>query len=696
MQALHSHFSPGNASTLIRRRLSAGWVRIRLKMTAMRPNRFRLYADEGEGFRPEKCLLNLEAAGAVDFDGFVHITFPVSALRFDPPIEAGEFQLESLQIDPLTSLQAFGHALVSKVKLLRKYRHSKQALWRALGMLTRGDLARIRHKLFRGLNGPDLEAREPYDEAQAYDAWRQSRRLTDQDRAGLRAEAAALADPPLFSVLLTLSGKQESAARRSIDSVLQQTYPFWELCIPFDVSAEDAVNSMLAEIAQRDARVQLVEIDYSSGTAAAVNAALACATGKYITLLDEGDELAEHALSKLSEATVRNSNVDMLYADEDCVTPEGKHVAPYFKPGWSPESLLAWMYTGRPGVYRTSLVRELGDFRAEFDAAYEYDLVLRMAARSPQVGRVADVLYHRGKTSAEQRSAPRYVRFALRGAPTVSIIIASACRRVRIRGKRTYYLLKCLESIKKSTWRHYQIVVLHGRQVPALVASELKQEGVVHVVYESPFNWSQAMNQGAALAQGEHLLFLNDDVEVITPDWLERLLEFSQQSPVGAVGAKLFFPSGRIQHAGVAVLDGRPLHPFYSHSGEHPGYFNNLLFPRNCSAVTGACLMTRAEVFREAGGFDEALPLNYNDVDYCLRLIANGKRVGCTPYARLYHHELGTRPAGVRPEETAALQQRWGKAWASDLYYNPHLSPSHFDYRIRSVTGESAGRHGPK
>ena len=193
------------------------------------------------------------------------------------------------------------------------------------------------------------------------------------------------------------------------------------------------------------------------------------------------------------------------------------------------------------------------------------------------------------------------------------------------------------------------------------------------------------MNQGAALARGEHLLFLNDDVEVITPDWLERMLEFSQQPAVGAVGATLFFPGGRFQHAGVAVLGGRPLHPFYSHRGDHPGYFNGLLTPRNCSAVTGACLMTRADVFHSAGGFDERFPLNYNDVDYCLRIISAGRRVVCTPHARLYHHELGTRPAEVRPAEWDAFLRRWGAAWAEDPYYNPNLSTEHFDYRIRAA-----------
>ena len=190
------------------------------------------------------------------------------------------------------------------------------------------------------------------------------------------------------------------------------------------------------------------------------------------------------------------------------------------------------------------------------------------------------------------------------------------------------------------------------------------------------------MNQGASLARGEHLLFLNDDIEVVTADWLERLLEFSQQPEVGAVGAKLFFPGGRLQHAGVAVLGGRPAHPFYGHCGDHPGYFHSLLIPRNCSAVTGACLMTRADVFRSLGGFDESFPLNYNDVDYCLRLIAGGRRVVCTPYARLCHHELGTRPAGVRPEEAAAFRRRWGATRAEDPFHNPNLSVDHLDCRI--------------
>ncbi len=710
MQATYAALEQ-NAGLLPGRRWPAGWARVRLKMTASRPERLKLYADEDDGLESAASLLNLEVAGAVDFDGFIHVDRPFHSLRFDPPLESGEFQLESLRIEPLSRLQALGHALVCKVKLLRKYCRTRQAIGRALALLARGDFARIKHKLYRGLNGPDFEGREPYDEAAGLRSLASlSRALTDQGRGALRAEAAALADPPVVSILLTLGGQFKAEVRRSIDSVVRQTYPYWELCIACD----SAVEAAIAGFVRNDPRVRF--------TGASANGGLAAATGSFVMLLDEGDELAEHALSKFCQAVITDPLLDMLYADEDRLSTDGRHAAPFFKPDWSPESLLAWMYTGRPGVYRTSVVRDIGGFRAEFGPAYEYDLVLRMAARSRRAGRVADVLYHRAKALDSREAFDEAGRRALRnhldetkrrgavevgpapglhrvhftpcGSPLISIIIPSACRRVHIRGDRAYYLLKCLESIQKSTWRRYETIVMHGDRIPARVASCLEECRSVRAAYDSPFNWSRAMNQGAALARGQHLLFLNDDVEVITPDWLERLLEFSQQSAIGAVGAKLFFPGGAIQHAGVAVLEGRPQHSFYGYNGEHSGYFGNLLVPRNCSAVTGACLMTRADVFRSAGGFDEELPLNYNDVDYCLRMITSGKRIVCTPYARLYHHELGTRPAEVRPEESEAMRQRWGKLWTNDPYYNPNLLSNPVDYRIQGAERESACQHG--
>jgi GT2 family glycosyltransferase len=686
----------------------AGWLRVRLTLTAASPGWLGLYA--GGGFEPAECLQRVAVQERAEVDCFVRVPGPAAALRIDPPDGPGEFRLEGLRVEPLSAPRALGEALAAKVRLLRKYAHTRQALWRAAGLLLRGDFGRLREKLFRGMNGPDLEGREPYDEGRAYEAWRRRRALTDADRERLRAEAAALADPPRFSVLLPLSAGREVDVRRSVESVLRQTYPGWELCVSCDASAGGSLRSRLAEFAQNDPRVRVVESPVA-GDASAANAALAAATGDYVTLLDEGDELAEAALSRLAAAAAADRGLQMLYADEDRVAEDGRHVAPFLKPGWSPDTLLAWQYTGRPCVYRTDVVRRLGGFRAEFDPAHEYDLVLRIAADSPHVARVPDVLYHRrgsqvaseradeaaraalraylGRTGREGTAEPgprpglHQVRFSLRGAPVVSVVIPSACRPASVRGKTTFFLAECLERLRRSTYRNVELVVLHGPEVPPELARRLDEWGAVRAAYAAPFSWARAMNQSAALARGEHLLFLNDDVEVITPDWVERLLEFSQQPEVGAVGAKLLFPSGRVQHAGVAVLGGRPLHPFYSFGGGHGGYFHSLLVPRNCSAVTGACLMTRTEVFRSLGGFEEALPLNYNDVDYCLRVIRGGRRVVCTPHARLYHHELGTRKPEVRPEEAEFFRRSWGAAWADDPYYNPNLSTKHLDYRIR-------------
>ncbi len=288
---------------------------------------------------------------------------------------------------------------------------------------------------------------------------------------------------------------------------------------------------MVAEVTRRDSRVRFYRrrLPLLEPAAGHECGALATASGKYITLLDEGDELAEHALSKLCEAAVGGPELDMLYADEDRLTSEGRRATPFFKPEWSPESLLAWMYIGRPGVYRTSLVRDLGGFRAEFDSAYEYDFALRVATGSPRVRRVADVLYHRRVTlpspgpadnaarralqnhldetdrigTVEPGQAPGLQRicFAPQGAPVISIIIPSACRRVRIRRERAYYLLKCLESIQKSTWPHYEIVVLaRPANFLALRCNRLGNETgweLFTLLTKAPFNWSKAMNQGS-------------------------------------------------------------------------------------------------------------------------------------------------------------------------------------------------------
>jgi GT2 family glycosyltransferase len=253
---------------------------------------------------------------------------------------------------------------------------------------------------------------------------------------------------------------------------------------------------------------------------------------------------------------------------------------------------------------------------------------------------------------------------------------------VRRSGQTRSYLERCLSSIReRSSYSDYEIVLLDNNEGPAAMLADLARWDIARKPYSRPFNWAAAMNQGAALASGEHLVFLDDDTEVLTPDWLECLLEYSQQPEIGAVGARLEFPDGRLQHAGVTVVDRLPGHPFYGYPSSHTGYYFSSIVPRNYRAVTSACLMTRTDVFRAVGGFHEEYAVNFNDIDYCLRVGRLGLRVVCNPYARLRHFETATKTA-YSLAEREAFAERWVHLDREDPYYNPNLSARYNDFRI--------------
>jgi len=704
--------------------LPAGWARIRLKMSSAVEGRLEIYGQTGTGFSRADCLARLDVVNRVDADLFLRVPSAVRAVRIDPLDVEGEFQLESLRVDPVPAPLALWHAFWSKVKLLRQHGQVVAALCRGLGLLLRGRLAAFRTKLMQGLNGPALVP-AGRNQAREYESWRRRRQLTERDREQMRVEAAAMTDPPLLSVLMPVYNVPACYLRLAVESVLRQTYPHWELCIADDASSEPHVRTILEEYSRRDSRIRVTFRPERGNIAAASNSALALATGEYVALLDHDDELAEHALFRVAEAIIANRDLDMIYSDEDQLELDGRHVNPFFKPDWSPEYFQACMYTCHLGVYRMALVRDLGGFRSEFDTAQDYDLALRIVARSSRVGHIADVLYHWRRlptsTAVSHVSKPQAnetarralvsylatigckatvgpgpvngyhrVRFAIAGHPKVSIVIPTGCREARIRGRDTTHVAACVRSIRhQSTYRNYEILVIDNEDMPPALAKELDRWGVRRLSYTDEFNLALKMNLGAAKADGDHLVFLNDDIEVISPDWLERMLEYSQQAGVAAVGAKLLFPDGRLQHVGVTILGGSPGHPFYGNPGQDPGYFGGNLVPRNYSAVTGACIMTRAETFHRLGGFSEAFPLNYNDVDYCLRAVASGCRIVYTPYAQLYHHEAVTK-SGVYQHELDAFKQRWGEQWSTDPFYNPHLSTRCHDYRIKSAEEDVA------
>jgi GT2 family glycosyltransferase len=525
---------------------------------------------------------------------------------------------------------------------------------------------------------------------------------------------------PTISVLMPTFEAPEPWLRRAIESVLAQYYPNWELCIADDASQTARVKEILEEYRKRDPRIKVTYRESNGHIAAASNSALDMATGEFIALLDHDDEITPDALLEIACAYNGHSDADMFYSDEDKIDEENFCSDPFYKPDWSPEYFMTCMYTCHLGVYRTSLVRELGAFRSEMNGAQDYDLALRFATHTTRVIHVPRVLYHwRTHSHSTARSGevkdyaypaaqralrdhlrrlsfdgevlpgPRYgfhrIRFAIRGEPRVSVIIPSAARVVNKNGRPIDLLRECVESIlDKSTWRNLEIIVVDNGDLRQDLKTWLEPRVRMVTYTDTQFNLARKINEGARHATGEHLLLLNDDITVIAADWVENMLQYSQQPEIGAVGAKLLFPDGRIQHAGVILLDAGPGHAYYNHPNEEIGYFLSAVVARNYLAVTGACLMTRLAVFWEAGGFSEDFPLNYNDVDFCLKLHTRGYRIVYVPEATLYHHESLSKegPGSLRPGELERFKAKWTKHYSVDPYYNPNLPSDYLYYEV--------------
>ncbi|CAN5497534.1 hypothetical protein BH10PLA2_BH10PLA2_06820 [soil metagenome] len=694
-----------------------GWLRIRLQVRSSVQGRLEILADHGVGFRADACLVRVEMRRTVKRDFFVYLDRPACALRLDPLDVEGDFRILEFQVEHVPGPKAFVGAMTRKLKLLHQYGVMGRTLRNGLLMLARGDLGGIKEKILLGLNRPSGAGFDAYDGVQAYAEWCERNELSEQDRNDMRAQSAAMVDAPLISILTPVYNTPAEYLRLTIESVRRQLYSNWELCLADDASTEPHVRPILEGYAAIDPRIRVTFRPSNGNISAASNTALEMARGEYVALLDHDDELAEQAIFRMAQAIVEDRAIDFLYSDEDKLELDCTRSDPFFKPDWSPEYFLSCMYTCHLGVYRTSLVREVGGFRSEFDTAQDYDMALRVVARKPKVHHVADVLYHWRKlptstaaghsakplaheisrqavqsyldligTPAQAVHAPligfHRIRYKIQGNPLVSIVIPTAGREATIRGRKTSYLAMCIESIKtRSSYRNYEVVVVDNDDLSEEQIQLLDEHKVRRIPFTEPFNLASKMNLGGAKAEGEFLLFLNDDIEVISPDWIESLLGYAQQSEIGGVGARLYFPDGRLQHVGVTILDGNPGHPYYGSSGDHIGYFCGNVVARNYSAVTGACFMTRADVFQEVGGFSESFPLNYNDVDLCLRICEQGYRIVYVPDARLYHHESASKE-GVFESELIAFQERWCPAWRRDPFYSPHLSNRHGDFRI--------------
>lgn len=587
---------------------------------------------------------------------------------------------------------------------------------KALGILRREGWKGLRHAL-------KVRFRPSH---RLYELWQKRNCLTPEAMERIAGEIENFPHRPVISVLLPVYNVAEIWLRKCIDSVLNQLYPHWELSIADDASTLPHVRRVLEEYRARDSRIRVVFRETNGHISAASNSALALVTGEYVALLDHDDELTPDALFEMASLIVRHPDADMVYSDEDKIDERGRRHTPFFKPDWSPDAFLSQMYTCHLGVYRTKLLRQIGGFRIGLEGSQDYDLVLRLTERTDRIYHVPKILYHwrtiKGSTAlthdskhyayqaglrAIQAALDRrgeggwvehvvnypgqyLVHYPLAGNPLISIVIPTR--------DQSKVLERCLRSIfERSSYPRFEVVVVDNGSVQKETfacfdvwkAREPDRFRVVRL--DVPFNFSRLVNEGVRQAKGHLVALLNNDVEVLTENWLEEMAGQAGRKSIGAVGAFLLYPNGTIQHAGLVLGVVGPANHIYHHFPYKgtPGYFGRLLIVSNYAAVTGACLMVKRDLFLSVDGFDEGLAIAYNDVDFCLRLLEMGCRNVVLPQVRLCHHESTSRGSDQRGEERLRLDREaeiLGKRWASwirnDPYYSPHLTRDRIDSSI--------------
>ena len=555
--------------------------------------------------------------------------------------------------------------------------------------------------------------------------------LADTINHRARIEALEMAQRPLISVLMPVFNPAEPWLRRAIESVRNQYYPNWELCIADDASTTDYVAAVLKEFAHQDARIKIVSRTENGHISAASNSALALATGTYCALLDHDDELAPHALAEIVYALHRKPGLEFIYTDEDKIDEGGHRSDPYFKPDWNPDLLRGQNYTCHLSMFRTARLRDIGGFREGLAGSQDWDLTLRATRelRDEQVHHIPKVLYHwraiPGSTalvidqkddypfkaaeralkddliargvSAELRPVEGQhwrIKYPLPSpAPRVSLIIPT---------HNGYELLRtCIDSIRSRTdYPNYEIIVVdHRSDDPTILKyfTQLEAEQVQVMRFDGVFNFSALNNFAARHASGVFLAFLNNDLETIDAGWLEEMVSQAARPEIGAVGAMLYFPDDTVQHAGVILgiggLNGTPSvagHAFKDAARGSAGQRNRLRLVQNYSAVTAACLVVRRDVFVAVGGFDErSLAVAFNDIDFCLKVRRAGFRNLWTPFAEFYHHESASRGGEDSPDkldrfagEIACMRERWGALLDRDPAYNPNLTAEFEDFSL--------------
>lgn len=571
-------------------------------------------------------------------------------------------------------------------------------------------------------------------EESTYDNWLKKYSVKQEELEQQRAEQFEY--EPVFSIVVPLYQTKPEYLREMIDSILAQTYGKWQLCLADGSPAESQgeasdemqteLTAIVKEYTERDSRICYRVLAKNDGISGNTNAAMEMAEGSYFVLVDHDDIVPPNALYEFAAAINKDTSIDVLYSDEDKVSMDGKkYFEPHFKPDFNLDLLCSVNYICHLFAVKRDVVQRAGGFRKEYDGAQDLDFILRCTEQAEHIWHVPKILYHwrshidstaanpesklyafeagrraieahyeRMGIPASVENAQFYgmyrTRYAWQEEPLVSIIIPNK--------DHARDLEKCVNSIfEKSDYRNFEFVIVENNsteQETFAYYKKLQEEHEnVHVVYyEGGFNYSKINNFGVAAAEGEYLLLLNNDTEIINADSIRELLGYCMREDVGIVGAKLLYADETIQHAGVVVgFGGTAGHAFIGKARYDAGYAGRILCAQDYSAVTAACLMTKRSVYEAVGGLTEELAVAFNDVDYCLKVRAAGKLVVYNPYAELYHYESKSRGYEDSPEkverfngEVEILLKYWRTLIEQgDPYYNPNLTLDNSDFSLR-------------
>lgn len=543
----------------------------------------------------------------------------------------------------------------------------------------------------------------------------------------IKSEIEAFDYQPVISILMPVYNVEEKWLAKCIESVQNQFYPNWELCMADDHSTDASVRPLLEKYAANDSRIKIVFRSENGHISKATNSALEIATGEFIALLDNDDELAPIALYEVVKCLNNNADLDLIYSDEDKIDMAGKRFDPAFKPDWSPDLLLGTNYISHLGVYRRSIMEKIGGFRVGYEGSQDYDLVLRFTEQTSdkRIAHIPQVLYYwrilPSSTAADQSTKSyafdaglkavqdaierRKIEATVNHAAGNGLydvdyqVLSEELVSVIIPTRNGYDDVKrCVDSIiEKTTYPNYEIVMADNgsnqSEMQDLYTKYQQQLGERFVVesIDIPFNYSRINNLAAKVAKGKYLLFLNNDTEVITPEWMTKMVSFAQFERIGCVGAKLYYPNNTIQHAGVILgMGGAAGHGHHTFPRGDFGYFGKLEINVDYLAVTAACLMIRAKDFTEIGGFNEELTVAFNDVDLCLKEYEKGHNNVWLHGVELYHFESQSRGYENTPEkqarfekETKYMEDTWPKYIENDPYYNPNLTRVGGDFSVR-------------